>query len=375
MPDCIIHAAGRVGGIQANMARPADFLTDNMYMGLNLIDGARTVGIPRLINIGSSCMYPRNAKNPLREGQILTGTLEPTNEGYALAKISAARLCQYVRSENPDLAYHTLIPCNLFGRHDSFAAGKSHLIPAIIVKIHDALQQKSEEVEIWGDGTARREFMYAGDFAESVWTCVDKQQSLPGEMNIGIGVDHSINDYYHAVADVVGWDGKFVHDLTKPVGMKQKLVDVTKQKRHELDAANFTCRGHCAYLQILSSRKPRYPMTEFPLASASWDEKEISALHSIIDTGRFTMGHNVERFEREFADYLGASHCVMVNSGSSANLLMIAALRYTKQDNLKLQPGDEVIVPAGVLEHDLLTALSIWFEDQVCRYRPRHAKF
>ncbi|MEO9470559.1 GDP-L-fucose synthase [Parasphingorhabdus sp.] len=230
-PDCVVHAAGLVGGIQANMARPTDFLTQNMQMGMNLINAAREAGVPRLINIGSSCMYPRNAPNPLREEQILDGELEPTNEGYALAKICAARLCQYIRSEDSGFNYKTLIPCNLFGRHDSFAEGKSHLIPAIIVKMQNALKNGDREVEIWGDGTARREFMYASDLADAVWKNASDQSDLPQEMNIGVGQDHSINDYYAAVAKVVGWEGEFVHDLSKPVGMKQKLVDVTRQKK------------------------------------------------------------------------------------------------------------------------------------------------
>lgn len=230
MPDIVVHAAGRVGGIQANIAAPVDFLVTNLDIGRNVILAARAVGVPRLLNLGSSCMYPRNAANPLREEMVLQGELEPTNEGYALAKIVAARLCQYIGREQPSFGYKTLIPCNLYGRHDKFDPKHSHLIPAIIEKIQRAKMQCLSEVEIWGDGTARREFMYAGDFAGAVFHALDRFESLPDLCNIGLGTDHCINDYYAAVAEVIGWSGRFVHDLTRPVGMKQKLVDVSRQQ-------------------------------------------------------------------------------------------------------------------------------------------------
>lgn len=228
-PDAVIHAAGRVGGIQANMANPVDFLVQNVDLGRNIILGARAAGVHRLVNIASSCMYPRGAKNPLAEHLLLTGELEPTNEGYALAKIFATRLCEYVRRESPTLQYKTLIPCNLYGRHDKFAPEHSHLLPAIIHKVHMAKSSGADTVDIWGDGTARREFMYAGDIADAALRAVVDIESLPGEMNVGLGHDHSINEYYTTVADVIGWRGRFVHDLTKPVGMKQKLVSVERQ--------------------------------------------------------------------------------------------------------------------------------------------------
>ncbi|MBZ0128226.1 MAG: NAD-dependent epimerase/dehydratase family protein, partial [Rhodobacteraceae bacterium] len=199
-PDLVIHAAGRVGGIQANIAHPVEFLVDNMDMGRNIVLAARSARVPGLLNIGSSCMYPRNAPNPLAEEMILAGELEPTNEGYALAKIVTARLCDYVRATDPQLAYKTVIPCNLFGVHDKFDPAVSHLLPAIIRKVHEAKAGGSETVEIWGDGEARREFMFAADMAEGIWAAVDGFERLPGTMNMGVGTDHSINEYYEAVA-------------------------------------------------------------------------------------------------------------------------------------------------------------------------------
>ena len=176
-------------------------------------------------------MYPREAQNPLGEELILRGELEPTNEGYAIAKIFATRLCQYVNRETPTYKFKTLVPCNLYGRHDKFDPKHSHLIPAIIHKIHQAKINNASEVEIWGDGLARREFMYAGDLADVVMTAIGDFEALPELMNTGLGHDYSINEYYTATAEVVGWSGSFVHNLDKPVGMKQKLVDISRQRQ------------------------------------------------------------------------------------------------------------------------------------------------
>lgn len=229
-PDLVIHAAGRVGGIQANMAHKAGFLTDNLDMGVNIVKAAAAAGVPKLINLGSSCMYPHDAPNPLSEDSLGKGELEPTNEGYGLAKLAVARLCAFVSEEQPTLSYKTLMPCNLYGLHDKFDPKVSHLVPAIIRKVHEAKVSGAETVEIWGDGTARREFMFAGDLADGIWHAADRFDELPGFMNIGLGHDHSVTDYYTEAARVIGWDGQFTHDLTKPTGMKQKLVSIARQE-------------------------------------------------------------------------------------------------------------------------------------------------
>lgn len=227
-PEFVIHAAGTVGGIQANMEDPVRFLYENMQMGMNLIKSAAKSGVPNLLNLGSSCMYPKEAVNPLVEESILTGSLEPTNEGYALAKIACAKLCEYYSYKNSNLNYKTVIPCNLYGRHDNFEKNRSHMIPSVIDKIHQAKLKEKPVVEIWGDGTARREFMYAGDLADFILHSIDKFDELSPYLNVGLGRDYSINEYYEAIADVIGFNGKFKHDVTKPTGMKQKLVDVTR---------------------------------------------------------------------------------------------------------------------------------------------------
>ncbi|NOS97703.1 MAG: GDP-L-fucose synthase [Methylotenera sp.] len=229
-PDMVIHAAGKVGGIQANMREPVSFLMDNLDMGRNIVWAAHQAGIKRLINLGSSCMYPRNHSEPLHEEMILKGELEPTNEGYALAKVITARLCDYIMREDASYQYKTLIPCNLYGRHDKFDPAHSHLLPAIIHKVHQAKQSNQKSVEIWGDGTARREFMYAGDLADAVVRAINNFETLPTYMNVGLGYDFTINEYYQAAAEVMGYTGSFVHDVSKPVGMVRKLVSVKRQQ-------------------------------------------------------------------------------------------------------------------------------------------------
>jgi GDP-L-fucose synthase len=239
-PDMVIHAAGKVGGIQANMREPVDFLLSNLEMSRNIVWASRQAGIKRLINLGSSCMYPRSHSEPLKEEMVLKGELEPTNEGYALAKVVTARLCDYIMREDASYQYKTLIPCNIYGRYDKFDPVHSHLIPAIIHKVHKAKQSGHELVEIWGDGTARREFMYAGDLSDAIMRAISNFDTLPNYMNVGLGHDHTINDYYHAAAEVMGYAGDFEHDLSKPVGMARKLVSVDLQTnwgwsaRHEL---------------------------------------------------------------------------------------------------------------------------------------------
>lgn len=229
-PDMVIHAAGIVGGIQANMAQPVKFLVENMQMGLNILTASSECGVSQFLNLSSSCMYPRDAHNPLSETLILKGELEPTNEGYALAKVTSTRLCEYISNENPSQVYKTIIPCNLYGRFDKFDPNHSHMIPAVIRKIHEAKKADLEEIAIWGDGEARREFMYAEDLADFIFYAIDHFKEMPQNLNVGLGTDYTINEYYQAVASVIGYTGRFKHDLSKPVGMRQKLIDDTKLK-------------------------------------------------------------------------------------------------------------------------------------------------
>ncbi len=225
-PSIVVHAAGRVGGIEANIREPVAFLTDNWEMGRNVVMAAKEAGVTRLINLGSSCMYPKDSPKALKESDILSGPLEPTNEGYAIAKSAVQRLAAYVGTEDPRYRYKTLVPCNLYGRYDSFDPKRSHLAAAVIHKLHEAKTSGATSVPIWGDGTARREFLYAGDLADAILAGIARFDDLPPVMNVGAGVDHAVNDYYRVAAKVIGYTGTFTHDLTKPVGMKRKLMDV-----------------------------------------------------------------------------------------------------------------------------------------------------
>lgn len=228
-PDLVIHTAAKVGGIQANISNPVSFLSDNMAMNFNLLDACVSAAVKNVIFLGSSCMYPKDYQNPLKEEYILNGPLEPTNEGYALSKISGAKYCEYINKEY-SWNYKTIIPCNLFGEKDHFESNRSHLLAAIIDKTFEAKEKGHESITIWGDGSARREFLYVRDLTRFIVQSIKIIKKLPDYLNVGYGKDFSVNEYYRMVADILGFEGDFKHDLTKPTGMKYKLMDSSKAK-------------------------------------------------------------------------------------------------------------------------------------------------
>ena len=173
-------------------------------------------------------MYPRNSEKALTEEQILTGELEPTNEGYAIAKCAITKLCEYINKEDNSLSYKSVIPCNLYGKYDNFDPSSSHMIPGVIRKMHEAKINNLKSVDIWGDGSARREFMYTADLADFIFYSIKNFEKMPQNINVGIGLDYSINEYYKTIANVIGFKGKFNNDLSKPVGMKRKLIDIKR---------------------------------------------------------------------------------------------------------------------------------------------------
>ena len=227
-PDLIIHAAARVGGIQANIKNPVSFLCENVEMGKNLLLAAKKQNIKKIINLSSSCIYPKNMEIPLEEEFVLSGSLEPTNEAYAIAKIFTQKLCSYINKEYPDLSYKTIIPCNLFGKYDNFDLETGHLLPNIINKIHSAKLNDENKVTIWGDGSVKREFMYVNDLIDCIYFSIENFSQMPETMNVGIGKDYSVLEYYNIVAKSFEWEGSFNFDMTKPVGQKQKLVSVKR---------------------------------------------------------------------------------------------------------------------------------------------------
>lgn len=227
-PEMIIHLAARVGGIQANIANPVEFLTENTLMNTHIIMGALSQNISKLLFIGSSCMYPKD-RTMLYESDILTGLLEPTNEGYALAKITGASLCKYINQQH-GLSFKTIIPCNLYGPHDNFDPIRSHLIPAMIRKLDSAKKTNKDAVAIWGDGEVRREFMFIDDLTDFILFALDKINDLPQHVNVGLGYDYSITEYYQIAAKIIGFQGKFTYEPDKPVGMQRKLLNVDLAK-------------------------------------------------------------------------------------------------------------------------------------------------
>jgi GDP-L-fucose synthase len=240
-PDLIIHLAGKVGGIQANINQPVEFLVENLGIGMNVVAAALENNVGKLINLGSSCMYPKD-RDLLKEDDILSGDLEPTNEGYALAKINVMRLCEYACREF-GVQYKTIIPCNLYGPEDDFDLLSGHLIAAAIHKLHVAKKQGAPEVVIWGDGSARREFMYVGDLVDFILLAMRRLEDLPSRINAGTGSDLTVNEYYASVSEVVGFRGKFTHDVTKSAGMQRKLLDVSLARKLGWEARTLLREG------------------------------------------------------------------------------------------------------------------------------------
>jgi GDP-L-fucose synthase len=223
-PEYVFLAAAKVGGIHANNTYPADFLRDNLQIQTNVIDSAWRAGVTKLCFLGSSCIYPKFAPQPMNEDALLTGPLEPTNEWYAIAKIAGIKMCQAYRRQYGFNAI-SLMPTNLYGPGDNFDLQNSHVLPALMRRLHEARLRGDSEVVIWGTGTPRREFLHCDDLANAV---VHLMRTYEGEqlINIGCGMDVSIRELAELVARVVGFSGRLVYDRTKPDGTPRKLLDV-----------------------------------------------------------------------------------------------------------------------------------------------------
>ena len=225
-PENVFLAAAKVGGIIANNAYPADFIRDNLLIQTNVIDAAFRTGVKKLLFLGSTCIYPKFAPQPMNEDALLTGVLEPTNEPYAIAKIAGIKMCE---SYNRQYAtnYISVMPTNLYGPNDNFDLETSHVLPALIRKFHEAKVENAKAVEVWGTGTPRREFLYSDDLADAVIYLMNNYNGNQF-INIGVGKDISIKELAEKVKEVVGFNGDIVFNTTKPDGTPRKLVDVTR---------------------------------------------------------------------------------------------------------------------------------------------------
>jgi GDP-L-fucose synthase len=224
-PDIVVIAAAKVGGIWANSQYPAEFIYDNLSLEINLIEGSRRAGVSRLLFLGSSCIYPKFAEQPVQESALNTAPLEPTNEAYAIAKIAGLKMCQFYRQQY-GLLYHSVMPTNLYGPGDNYHAQNSHVIPALIRRFHEAKIQGDQEIEMWGTGTPLREFLHCDDLAEACFHLLGLENP-PDWINVGSGNEISIAQLAQMVAEAVGFEGRIVKDLTKPDGCPRKFLDTS----------------------------------------------------------------------------------------------------------------------------------------------------
>jgi len=225
-PDAVIIAAAKVGGIHANSTYPADFIYENLAIAANLIEGSRRAGVARLLFLGSSCIYPKSAPQPMPEDCLLSSPLEPTNEAYAIAKITGLKLCQHYRAQH-GLLYHSAMPTNLYGPGDNYHAENSHVIPGLIRRFDEARERGDSSVTIWGTGTPRREFLHVDDLAAACLHLLELADP-PDWVNVGTGEDLTILELANLVAETVGFTGTIETDPTKPDGTPRKLLDVSR---------------------------------------------------------------------------------------------------------------------------------------------------
>lgn len=225
-PDVVILAAARVGGILANASRPAEFLEDNLRIQVNVMGAAQRSDVQRLLFLGSSCIYPKFAAQPITEASLMTGELEATNDAYAVAKIAGIKQIQAIRRQF-GLNYISVMPTNLYGPGDNFNPTNSHVLPALIRRIHEAKASNAATVTIWGSGRPRREFLFVDDLADALLFLLEHYDS-PEPINVGVGADITIRELAEKIAEIVGWQGEFLFDTSKPDGTPRKLLDVSR---------------------------------------------------------------------------------------------------------------------------------------------------
>ena len=229
-PEYVFHTAAVVGGIQANIDNPYKFLFDNLQIQNNIINFSIDYGVKKVLFLGSSCVYPKDFIQPLKEEYLLQAPLEPTNEGYAIAKIAGLKLCEYANKIQDKTKFISLMPCNLYGPYDHFDSQKSHFISALISKIVNARINNEKEVVVWGTGEAKREVLFVEDLVDCMLWAMENIDKTDTFLNVGSGVDYTIRQYAQYIKNICFYDGELVFDITKPEGMKQKLLDISKIK-------------------------------------------------------------------------------------------------------------------------------------------------
>ena len=258
-PDVAIIAAAKVGGIHANNTYPADFLFENLAIAANTIHGAWRAGVRRLLFLGSSCIYPKHAPQPMTEDCLLTSALEPTNEAYAIAKIAGLKLCQYYRRQH-GVSFHSAMPTNLYGPGDNYHPRNSHVLPALLRRFHEAREQGLPEVVAWGTGSPRREFLHVDDLADACAFLLG-QAEPPDWINVGTGTDVTIRELTELVAEVTGYRGRIVWDATKPDGTPRKLMDVSRLSalgwRARVDLRSGVERTYASFREELAAGRLR----------------------------------------------------------------------------------------------------------------------
>ena len=258
-PDAVIHAAAKVGGISAKLANPTDYLLDNLEIDSSVFQAAIRNEVPELLYIGSAAVYPAEVGQPIPESALLSGRLESANEGYGIAKLAGQKLAEYASAQY-GFSYRTALPSNLYGPNDDFSPSHGHLIAAAIGKVHSAMVAGDPSVGVWGDGTARREFTYAPDLASWLVLQLGRLATWPSALNLGVGHDNSIAEYYRVALDVVGFSGELEFDASKPAGVPQRLLDSSAARALGWDPATPLRDGMAsAYDSYLNSetRGPR----------------------------------------------------------------------------------------------------------------------
>ncbi len=371
-PEYVFVAAGASGGILANRTYPALLMRDNLLSITHILHAAYCSGVTKLLYLASSCSYPRLAPQPLRVESLMTGPLESTSEAYALAKLAGLKLCQAYRQQYGS-PFITAIPANVFGPHDDFSAEDSHVIPALIRKIHMAHASGQNEVRVWGTGRPRREFIYSRDLADACLFIMNNYDAAE-PINVGSGIDRSISDVAHTIAEVVGYHGWLRGDTKLPDGMTIKVLDSTPLKelgwRRSTFFRNALVETYNWFLHhSIEEMKPTPTVQttlDWPLMRDNITRGNLDTVIEYLkqDDPILTQSNQVRAFEKEWSDWLGVKHSVFVNSGSSANLLTLAALKH-------LYGGGQIIVPPLTWVSDIAAVLHCGFEPIFVDIDPR----